>query len=97
MTEDSVTYDSETGRYYVEFDLDNPDAVPDAIVFALAEIRDEDPIELMPLGDVVDPDALGTIFQPAVESDTRVSITFEYSGYVVTVHETGRITFEEIG
>lgn len=95
MTTDSVTYDDSTGRYHAEFALDGPNSVPDAVVFALAEITDRDPVELSPLGDVVDTDALGAIFRPAAESDSHVSVTFEYQGYLVTVHDTGTISFEE--
>ena len=45
------------------------------------------PLELTPLHEVVNPEALDQLFQPA-GSAARMSgaVTFEYHGYEVTVH-----------
>lgn len=95
MTSDSLTYDSSSGQYYVDVSLEEPDSVADAVIYGVAEIRDRDPIELPPLGNVVDTDSLTTIFHSAGDSDATVAVTFEYSGFVVTVHDNGQIRFEE--
>ena len=95
MTTESLTYDSDAGLYYVDVSMDQPDSVPDAVVYSAAEILDRDPVSLPPLGDVVDADSLGQIFQTAGESESDVSVSFEYSGLVVAVDSSGRIEFEE--
>jgi len=48
------------------------------------------PVDLTPLHEVVDPDALDQLFEPA-GSSTRMAgaVTFEYHGYEVTVHADG--------
>lgn len=95
MNEDSVTYDASSEMYYVDISLDEPDSVADAVVYSVADILDQDPISLPPLGQVVDTDSLTNIFNSAGDSDSDVSVSFEYSGFVVTVQSSGRITFEE--
>lgn len=95
MTEDSVTYDPSSELYYLDASLDRPDSVADAVVFGAAEILDEDPISLPPLGNVIDTDSLTRIFHSSSDSDDGVSVSFEFSGLAVTVHGNGRITFEE--
>lgn len=95
MTEDSITYDPSSDLYYLEFSLDGPDSVADAVVFGAAEILDEEAVSLPPLGDVVDTDSLTRIFHSAGDPDPGVSVSFEYDTLVVTVQGHGRITFEE--
>lgn len=97
MPDDSVTYDDDADRHYAEFSPTNPDAIPEVVVLALAEIRDDDPVELPPLETVVDTDALASIFHPADDPDACASIRFEYAGYLVTVHDTGAISFDARG
>jgi hypothetical protein len=63
-----------------------------AVVTAVAEESDEDPVALSPLYEVVDPDSLDSIFAPVSES-TRVptgSIQFEYHDYSVIIKANGR-------
>lgn len=96
MNDASVTYDPDTGRYRAEYAPDDPESVPNAVVFALAAIRDADPVDLPPLGDVVDTDALGAVFRPSAGSDRTVTVTFEYADHLVTVHNTGTITLEAV-
>lgn len=95
MNEDSITYDASTDRYYVDISIQGPDTVADTIVFAIATITETDPITLPPLGDVVDTDALGSIFRTPGGDDPDVTVSFEYSGFLVTVHGRDRISFEE--
>lgn len=95
MKEEPVTYDASSGLYYVDIPLDRPDSVADAVVFSVAEILDQDPLSLPPLGQVVDTDSLANIFRSTGSSQSDASISFAYSGFVVTVQSSGRISFEE--
>lgn len=95
MNEDSVTYDASSEMYYVDISFDGPDSVADAVVYSVADILDQDPISLPPLGQAVETDSLTKIFHAADDSGSDVSVSFEYSNFVVTVQSSGRITFEE--
>jgi hypothetical protein len=54
-----------------------------AVVQTVTEQSDQDVLDLPPLNDVVDPDALDGLFSGR---DTIGSVNFEYAGYHVTVH-----------
>lgn len=61
------------------------------IVLAVAEATDTDPLDLSPaLFDVVDPDALDSLFDSAAE-DTDVALRFREWGCAVTVFDGGRV------
>lgn len=63
-----------------------------AIVEAVSTASDT-PVEELPfLYDVVDPDALSMLF---FEYETNGYVTFEYAGYVVTVHADRTIEVSE--
>lgn len=58
-----------------------------AIVKTVADKERVDPAELTePLGDVIDTDALDSLF-----TDNVCELTFHYHGYEITVDETGAI------
>jgi hypothetical protein len=71
----------------------NSESLSTAIVDTLAEAKGVDPLELDPLYDVVDPDALDALFSPSDESDdSRFGrVTFRTSGYEVEATSTGRV------
>jgi hypothetical protein len=61
------------------------------IVSVLADQKGVPPEELEPpLGEVVDPDSLATVFR-----DTSGYVTFDYDGYTVTVGDDGTVTVEQ--
>lgn len=95
MQEDAPTYDPSSGRYSLDCTFDRPDSVADSIVYGVAEILDEDPITLPPLGSAVDTDSLNRMFHSIDDPESGISASFEYSGFVVTVHSHGRVTFEK--
>lgn len=66
-----------------------PDATASEAVVATVANRDgSDPVDLPPLYDAVDPDALDAIFR-----DGRPGrVTFEYAGYEVTVCGRDQVT-----
>ncbi|ELY49217.1 HalOD1 output domain-containing protein [Natronolimnohabitans innermongolicus] len=55
-----------------------------AVIEAVAETTDSDPLDLPPLYDAVDPDALNTLITGA-ETNTRVQ--FQYAGFDVVVQD----------
>ena len=57
---------------------------------AIAERENADPLDLTPLGDVVDSESLEII----LESETYVSVSFEYMGYMVRMDSEGKIEIE---
>lgn len=54
-----------------------------AIVRAVASVRDQDPLSLEPLYDVLDPDALDSLV--VLEASTDVTLSFRYAGCMVWV------------
>ncbi|WP_276256725.1 HalOD1 output domain-containing protein [Halomontanus rarus] len=73
-----------------KWDRDSEDTPVFAVVLAVADASGVDPLELPPLGDTIDPDALNELFMARSES-TVAKVTFEYAGYDVTVRGDGEI------
>jgi len=67
--------------------------VSERVVMAVSEARDTDPLELPPLYDVVDPDALDALFASgAGESQAGPgNVTFVFDGCEVIVHSDGEV------
>lgn len=63
-------------------------SISEAVILAVARVRDMDPLELSPLGDSVNPIALNVLFED--ESFTG-NVTLQYEGYEVTVTSDGQI------
>ena len=68
--------------------------VSQTVVLAVAEATGEDPIELPPLYDTVDPDALNELFDSDAPGAERVDghVEFAYADCDVTVRADGRVT-----
>ena len=67
-----------------------------AVTETVAERRGVEPTDLRPIHDVIDPDALNTVFEPAgtaVRNSGRVAFT--YYGYEVRIDGDGSIEVEE--
>lgn len=62
------------------------------VVEAVAEATGDDPLEMRPLYDTVDTDALDTVFEPTGGAlDGRSGrVSFRFNGCDVTVHSDGR-------
>ena len=60
------------------------------IVESIAEAEGVDAVDLPPLGEALDTDALETL----VRSENDVTITFGYAGYTVSVDSRGTVTIE---
>ena len=67
--------------------------VSQTVVLAVAEATGEDAMELPPLYDAIDPDALNKLFSGALGAERRDgSVEFAYAGCDVSVRADGRVT-----
>lgn len=64
----------------------------EAIILEIAEQTRVDPLDLPSLSDSFDPEALDRL----VQGPGSCRVTFEYTGYKVTVYETGCIAIDEL-
>ena len=69
-----------------------------AVVSAVAEAEDVDPVDLQtPLYEVVDPDALDRLFGPAAgRSSAGGHVTIIYAGYGVTIDASGQLSVSQV-
>ncbi|SDK22188.1 HalOD1 output domain-containing protein [Natronorubrum texcoconense] len=59
-----------------------------AVIETVAAVSRMDPIELPPLYDVINPDALNTLFEPHERrTDSELRIEFSYNGFDIVVRE----------
>jgi hypothetical protein len=85
--------DNEPGFIGTEdFDSESAD-VTMAVVRTVSSALDVRPREIDRLGNTIDPDALNALFVDTERAPDSVS--FEYEGYVVTVHGSGEISLLE--
>lgn len=93
------------GERSFEYSPDEPNQPALTIVEAIAEVKGVDPVDLEPLADVVDFDAVNALFgrnsirgmikRSANESTlSDMQVVFEYAGCVVSVY-ADRITVDE--
>lgn len=67
-------------------------SLSDKVVQTLADAEGVDPLELDPLYEVVDPDALDRLFDSTSDDDRREGrVQFRASGYRVEVTSSGRV------
>lgn len=73
------------------FDVEHAASVSEAVVDAVAAFDGSSPLELPPLYDAIDPDALDAVFDAHLHTGPRPSgtIDFPYHGYLIRVRETG--------
>jgi hypothetical protein len=75
----------------LEIDWDRREPISFAVQTALGQVEDRSPVDLPPLADYVDPDALEAFFSGSSNEVAARSLTFEYEGYTVTVDGTGHV------
>jgi len=96
ISELPIEYDDEFERHVVEFGSECSRSASEVIVYTVANISETDPTALRPLGEVIDPDALDTIFDQAETADRAPAhLSFEYEGFDVTLFSHGRLTISE--
>lgn len=67
--------------------VDSDDPASQRVLARVAELENADPVELEPLYDAIDPEALDRI----VDSIEDGSVQFDYHGYTVTVFHDGSV------
>ena len=68
------------------------DLTSEAVVRAVADVRNLDPIDLPPLHGVIDPDALDALFADTIAGSSREGrLVFEYGGCTVALRSPDRI------
>lgn len=74
--------------------IDQSTSLSEAVIDAVADAEGVEPTDLQPLYDVLDPDALDSLFQPHSHTgrSAQGQITFEYHDYEVYVNENGQVT-----
>lgn len=81
-----------TRRDTLEVDAERYGSLTEAIVLAVAAVRNERPVELESLYDAVDPDALERLCSGA----SSVTATFEYAGVTVSVTADHRVLVNDV-
>lgn len=61
------------------------EAPAEAVVTTVAEVTGQSPLEMEPLFEVIDPDALNMLFDSLDDRPSSVTVTFDYCGQQVTV------------
>jgi hypothetical protein len=87
-----VIFSEETGTYQTEFD--GRTRLPtEAVVYAVAEATETDPLDLPPLHSALDPDALNMLFETSTNGrpQTAITVSFEYADHQIVLKEHGSI------
>ena len=76
-----------------EFDQGVPDSITIAVLEAVATFARRDVLDLDPLDDAIDADALNDLFRPRSDGNPRtaISVEFSYQGYLVSVESRGLV------
>ncbi len=83
---------SETASTHVEA-VGHEGDVSQAVVMAVAEAKGIDPLELEPLYDIVDPDALNRLFRPSAGTrESSLVFQFTMAGCAVEIHGDGEVS-----
>ena len=73
-----------------EWERDDENTPVYAVVSAVAEVEDSDPVDLPPLYNAINPEALNNLFTS--ESGSAVDqIAFQYAGYSIVVRGSGEV------
>ncbi|ELY65692.1 HalOD1 output domain-containing protein [Natrinema versiforme] len=88
---ESLEFDRESGTYRAQYDRDAT-AASMAVVAAVSDVLGVDPIELDPLYNTVDTDALNELVQRRDTSHGSVDVSFTLEGYEITVFSNEVVT-----
>jgi hypothetical protein len=90
-SEESARMRSDPNLHRTEIDWDRREPVSVAVQVALSDVEECEPIELNPLADYIDPDALEAFFRGTPDELTTRSLTFEYGDHLVHVDGRGKV------
>lgn len=72
--------------------ISSAESASEAVIEAVADAKGVDPLDLEPMYDTIDPDALDSIFRDSPGAGTAsVEIRFEMAGCTVVVREMGEV------
>ncbi|MFA9427025.1 HalOD1 output domain-containing protein [Natronorubrum sp. A-ect3] len=91
--DDSST--SLTAAATTEWDGDSENTPVYAVVSAVGDAEGADPVDLPPLYNAVDPEALNDLFMSRANSAVG-TVEFEYAGYIVIVRGEGTVEVRSI-
>lgn len=90
---ETIVYDEDTETYQVSLVSSAADNPLVAVLWSVATIEDVKPIDLPPIAEWIDPDALSQLFDSS--TGEHISITFPYTGYQVTIEGDDGIKIAE--
>ena len=88
---EAVEYSQDSGTVRTQFDQEKTPASM-AVIAALADVMDIDPVELDPLYSTVDPDELDALVRIRIGTNGDTHAAFTHEGHAITVHSYGVIT-----
>ncbi|QLH79092.1 hypothetical protein HZS55_18115 [Halosimplex rubrum] len=68
-----------------------------SVLETVAAAERVDPVDLPPLSETLDPEALNRLFEPLAGDRVPATVEFEYCGYEVRVDGSGAVTAESVG
>jgi hypothetical protein len=82
-----------TELYSAQHDWTGGDPLTVTVLSLLSEATGDDPVEMEPLNNCVDPDALNKLFSPRQDGTPRHggSVSFDVNGHTVTVYSDGEV------
>lgn len=86
--------DEQSAKRRVRFDAEEDGEPSISIVSAVAAATDQDPVEMEPLANVIDTDALDVLVSSDNPDSNLVHISFVYEGTHVTVDSSGLLRIE---
>lgn len=89
-----IQYDESTRTYRLSCDGGRDHSISTEIVLAVSEITNTPPIEIEPMFEVIDPDALDDLYAPVDNAPLQrggCSTFFRLHGCGVTVYPTGEV------
>lgn len=92
---ESFEYHPESSTYRAQLDREATTASV-GIVSAIANVLREDPIELPPLQQIVDTDALDVLAELRETAKGAVETSFSYEEHTITVTSDGRVTISPL-
>lgn len=81
----------------LEIIAENGESISDLVVRNVAVYSNRTPLDLPPLSDVIDPDAIDALFAATTGGHTRPggTVEFDYAGYRVTISSDRSVSLEE--
>lgn len=96
MSQSNPVGTSSNSVYTVEHDFEGDRSLSTTVITAIADVADEQPLDLPPLYDTIDPDTLDSLFSPNEGGgDVPDHIGFTHAGCTVAVHSDGKVIVEE--